>query len=96
MLDEEALARAAAEAGKPVDEMRTKLVALMKSTGKDEELCRKTLIYTKGNKQWAEMEISAGDEDAQAGGKRRREPNEEEKREEQNKKKKRRTNRKRY
>ena len=58
-LDEAALARAAAAAGKPVDEMRTKLVALMKSTDVDEKSCREALIESGGNKQWAEQIIHA-------------------------------------
>ena len=40
-------------------ELERKIKELVDSTGADEELCRKTLMETKGNKQWAEMIINA-------------------------------------
>ena len=65
-LDEAALARAAAAAGKSVEEMRTKLVSMMKSTGVDEKSCREALIESRGNKLWAEQIIRAERERAAA------------------------------
>ena len=56
-LNAAALAEAAESAGKPVEEMGSKIVVLMDDTGESEELCREALIESRGNKQWAEQII---------------------------------------
>ena len=53
------LSSAAAAAGKPVEEMRRKIVAMMKSTNADEKSCREALIESRGNRRWAEQIIHA-------------------------------------
>ena len=44
---------------KPVEEMRRKIVAMMKSTNADEKSCREALIESRGNRRWAEQIIHA-------------------------------------
>ena len=94
-LDAEALSSAAETVGKPVEEMRSKLVAMMASTGADERLCREALIESRGNKLWAEQIIN-DPEKAQGGGKRRKGTKRRKRTKRRRKKRRTRTKRKRY